>query len=142
MAGISSPDHLKSDVIDTNRSHKGPLIVITTLFFMWGLLSHLNDILSPHLQNIFHLDYFQANIIPFTFFGAYFIMSFPCSFIIKKIGYKNGILVGLVTCAIGSALFYPAANIREFWAFLGALFVLASGITMLQVGANAYVTIL
>lgn len=115
---------------------------LTALFFMWGFLTSLNDILIPHLKAVFDLTYLQASLIQFTFFSAYFIMSIPSGKIIEKIGYKNGVVVGLATAGVGALLFYPAASLPSYGVFLSALFILATGITILQVAANPYVSIL
>lgn len=118
------------------------LTVLTSLFFMWGFITCLNDILIPHLKSIFELNYTQSMLIQFTFFTAYFLVSLPSGMIIEKIGYKRGIVIGLITAGIGCLMFYPAAGERSYALFLTALFVLASGITLLQVSANPYVAIL
>ncbi|MBI5472317.1 MAG: sugar MFS transporter [Ignavibacteriae bacterium] len=118
------------------------LSVLTSLFFMWGFITCLNDILIPHLKAIFSLNYTQAMLIQFTFFTAYAIVSLPSGFLVEKIGYKRGIVIGLVAAGIGCLMFYPAAGTRSYPLFLGALFVLASGITLLQVAANPYVAVL
>jgi MFS transporter, FHS family, L-fucose permease len=122
-------------------SNTAPLIIITILFFMWGLLTSLNDVLIPHLKSIYTLTYVQAMLVQFCFFGAYFIVSLPAGMLIKKIGYQNGVVAGLVIAAAGCALFYPA-SISGYALFLLAFFVLATGITILQVAANPYVTVL
>ncbi|NRA60876.1 MAG: sugar MFS transporter [Psychrobium sp.] len=109
---------------------------------MWGFITCLNDILIPHLKNVFSLNYTQAMLIQFCFFGAYFIMSLPAGYLVKRFGYKRGIVTGLSIASVGCALFYPAAALQRYELFLGALFVLASGITLLQVAANPYVTAL
>jgi FHS family L-fucose permease-like MFS transporter len=119
----------------------GPLIIITTLFFMWGLLTALNDVLIPHLKALYTLSYVQAMLVQFCFFGAYFLVSLPAGMLIKKIGYQHGAVTGLVIAAAGCALFYPASN-SGYALFLLGFFVLASGITILQVAANPYVTVL
>jgi FHS family L-fucose permease-like MFS transporter len=119
-----------------------PLAVLTTLFFMWGFITCLNDIIIPHLKSVFDLNYAQAMLIQFAFFTAYFVVSLPSGLIVNKIGYKNGIIIGLLTAGAGCLLFYPAAGARSYPMFLGALFVLASGITLLQVAANPFVAIL
>jgi len=124
------------------RSYLGPLVALTSLFFMWGLITSLNDILIPHLKAAFTLTYVQATLIQFSFFGAYFVMSLPSGWLVERIGYKRGIVVGLLVAALGCVAFYPAAAAAAYPLFLGALFVLASGITLLQVAANPYVTIL
>lgn len=117
-------------------SYTPALVVLTSLFFMWGLLTSLNDILVPHLKAIFTLNYTQAMLIQFCFFGAYFIMSLPAGFLVEKVGYRLGIVFGLLAAAAGCLGFYPAAVARSYPLFLAALFVLASGITLLQVAAN------
>jgi FHS family L-fucose permease-like MFS transporter len=118
------------------------LVVLTSLFFMWGFITCLNDILIPHLKVVFDLNYTQVMLIQFTFFTAYFIVSLPSGFIVEKVGYKRGIVIGLITAGIGCLMFYPAAGTRSYPIFLSALFVLASGIALLQVSANPYVAIL
>ncbi|TLU66839.1 sugar MFS transporter [Thalassotalea litorea] len=116
------------------------LTSLTSLFFMWGFITCLNDILIPHLKAVFDLSYTQAMLVQFCFFGAYFICSLPSGYLVKKIGYQKGIVVGLVIAALGCLSFYPAASMHSYPVFLLALFILASGITLLQVSANPYVT--
>ncbi|MBI3714035.1 MAG: sugar MFS transporter [Burkholderiales bacterium] len=123
------------------NNHTVPLIIVTVLFFMWGLLTALNDVLIPHLKSLYTLTYVQAMLVQFCFFGAYFVVSWPAGLLIKRIGYQRGAVTGLVIAAGGCALFYPAAE-SGYALFLAAFFVLASGITVLQVAANPYVTIL
>lgn len=118
------------------------LVVLTSLFFMWGFLTSLNDIIIPHLKAVFELNYTKAMLIQFSFFTAYFIVSLPSGWFVERYGYKNGIIVGLLTAAVGCLLFYPAAGERSYTIFLIALFILAAGITLLQVAANPYVAIL
>lgn len=118
------------------------LSAVTTLFFLWGFITSLNDILIPYLKAIFQLSYTQANLINLCFFGAYFLMSIPAGKLVARVGYKRGMLLGFVVAALGAFVFYPAAEQRSYALFLGALFVLASGITLLQVAANPYVAIL
>jgi FHS family L-fucose permease-like MFS transporter len=118
------------------------LIVLTSLFFMWGFITSLNDILIPHLKSIFTLSYVQAMLIQFSFFGAYFVMSVPSGYLVEKLGYRLGIIIGLSTAGVACLGFYPAASMQSYPLFLAALFVLASGITLLQVAANPYVTVL
>ncbi len=122
-------------------NNKTPLIIVTVLFFMWGLLTALNDVLIPHLKAIYQLNYVEAMLVQFCFFGAYFIVSLPAGFLIKRIGYQNGVVTGLFVAAIGCALFYPA-SVSGYSLFLIAFFILASGITILQVAANPFVTVL
>jgi MFS transporter, FHS family, L-fucose permease len=118
------------------------LYALTSLFFMWGLITSLNDILIPHLKGTFQLSYVQAMLVQFCFFGAYFVMSLPAGKLVERIGYQRGIVTGLLTAACGALLFLPAATTHTYGFFLGALFVLASGITLLQVAANPYVAVL
>lgn len=119
-----------------------PFIVVTTLFFMWGFVTVLVDALIPRLRAVFELSYFQAGLVQLAFFGAYLLLSLPGGALITRIGYKRGILVGLATMATGCLLFVPAAGLRVYALFLLALFVLAGGITLLQVAANPYVAAL
>ena len=125
----------------SGASNTMPLVIVTILFFMWGLLTSLNDVLIPHLKSIYTLTYLQAMLVQFCFFGAYFIVSLPAGMLIKKIGYQSGAVTGLLIAAAGCALFYPASK-GGYGLFLFAFFVLASGITILQVAANPYVTVL
>ncbi|MCK8133300.1 sugar MFS transporter [Pseudoalteromonas sp. 2CM28B] len=125
-----------------DKNYGFALTSLTTLFFMWGFITCLNDILIPHLKAVFNLTYVQAMLVQFCFFGAYFLMSLPSGYIVKKLGYKKGIVVGLLIAACGCVLFYPAAALHNYPVFLFALFVLASGITLLQVSANPYVSLL
>jgi FHS family L-fucose permease-like MFS transporter len=122
-------------------SNTMPLVVVTMLFFMWGLLTSLNDVLIPHLTAVYMLSYVQAMCVQFSFFGAYFIVSVPAGLLIRRIGYQCGAVAGLVVAAAGCGLFYPAAT-GGYALFLLAFFVLAGGITILQVAANPYVTAL
>ncbi len=123
-------------------SYRGALAVVTTLFFMWGFLTCLNDILVPHLKSIFELNYRQVMLIQFAFFGAYFLFSIPSAKVIDWIGYQRSMVVGLLAMGLGAFLFVPAAAVPSYPLFLMALIVLAAGITCLQVAANPYVTVL
>src|SRR5262249_22576630 len=127
-------------------SHAGnytqPLAIVTTLFFMWGFLTSLNDILVPHLKSIFDLSYTHVMLIQFAFFSAYFLFSIPWSRVVNSIGYQKTMVVGLLTMAAGGILFVPAASVPSFPLFLTALMILAAGITGLQVAANPYVIVL
>ncbi len=118
------------------------LVSLTSLFFMWGFITCLNDILIPYLKGMFDLSYTQAMLIQFCFFGAYFIVSLPAGALVSRLGYKKGIVTGLSIASLGCLLFYPAAEIGIYAVFLLALFVLATGITILQVSANPYVSAL
>jgi FHS family L-fucose permease-like MFS transporter len=124
------------------KDYSGALAMVTTLFFFWGFVTVLNDILVPHLKNIFDLNYTKVMLIQFAFFSAYFIFSIPAAKIIDAIGYKRTMVSGLVTMGVGALLFYPAASVPSYPLFLGALMVLAGGITLLQVAANPYVAVL
>jgi FHS family L-fucose permease-like MFS transporter len=142
MAVSSQPTNIGDRTSNNNTNYGPALVVLTSLFFMWGFITCLNDILIPHLKAIFDLNYTQVMLVQFTFFTAYAIISLPSGMLVEKIGYKTGIIIGLLTAAAGTALFYPAAGYRSYGIFLFALFVLASGITLLQVAANPYVAIL
>ena len=121
------------------QNNTGALIIVTVLFFMWGLLTSLNDVLIPHLRSIYTLTYVQAMLVQFCFFGAYAIVSLPAGMLIKKIGYQRGVVAGLLIAAAGCAMFYPAST-GSYALFLLSFFILAAGITVLQVAANPYVT--
>jgi FHS family L-fucose permease-like MFS transporter len=125
-----------------NKNYTFALTSLTSLFFMWGFITCLNDILIPHLKAIFDLSYSQAMLVQFCFFSAYFLVSIPAGKIVKKVGFQKGIVFGLIVAAIGCFAFYPAAAMHSYPVFLMALFILASGITILQVSANPYVSIL
>ena len=118
------------------------LAVATTLFFMWGFLTSLNDVLIPHLKAVFELNYTRAMLVQFAFYGAYFLMSLPAGRLVAHLGYKKGIIAGLLIAAVGALGFWPSAALRTYEAFLASLFVLATGITVLQVAANPYVALL
>ncbi len=131
------------------KSNTLAFVILTGLFFMWGFMTVLNDILIPYLKGVFDLNHTEAMLIQFAFFGAYFIGSLIYFLIsikygdpISKIGYKNGIIAGLLISSIGSALFYPAANFLMYGFFLAALFIMGLGFTLLQIAANPYVAIL
>jgi FHS family L-fucose permease-like MFS transporter len=124
------------------NSNQFALVSLTSLFFMWGFITCLNDILIPHLKGVFNLSYTQAMLIQSCFFGAYFLVSLPAGYIVKKLGFQKGIVSGLLVAAIGCLAFYPAAALLSYPMFLLALFILASGITILQVSANPFVSLL
>jgi len=131
------------------QTYRGPFAIMTVLFFMWGFMTVFNDILIPRFKDAFTLDYFHAMLVQFAFFGAYFIGSllyFAISVVIgdpiARLGYKNGVVIGLLISALGSALFFPAATFLSYPLFLAALFVVGLGFAMLQIAANPYVTIL
>jgi len=118
------------------------MAMVTTLFFMWGFLTCLNDILIPHLKSIFDLNYAEVMLVQFAFFSAYFVFSFPSGKIIDFFGYKKAMVAGLVTMGIGAIMFVPAAAVPSFPLFLAALITLAAGMTILQTSANPYVAVL
>src|SRR6202034_1044419 len=121
--------------------YRGALITVTTLFFMWGFLTALNDILVPHIKPIFDLNYKQVILVQFTFFSAYFLFSIPSGMLIDRVGYKRAMVTGLAIMSFGAAMFVPAAKAPSFPLFLAALLALGAGITLLQVAANPYVTV-
>lgn len=124
------------------KSHRLSFILLTTLFFLWGFITVLVDSLVPRLREVFELSYGMIGFLQSAFFVAYFIISLPAGWLISKVGYKKGIVIGLLTMATGCLLFYPAASERIFAVFLLAFFTLAGGITILQVAANPYVAVL
>jgi FHS family L-fucose permease-like MFS transporter len=146
MAGLDMPVRSapmqETSAMTTAVNYTRPLAIVTTLFFMWGFLTSLNDILVPHLKSIFELTYARAMLIQFAFFSAYFLFSMPWSRIVNAIGYQKTMVAGLLGMAVGALLFVPAASFASFALFLGALIVLAAGITGLQVAANPYVVVL
>jgi FHS family L-fucose permease-like MFS transporter len=127
---------------ESPKNYAGPLAILTTLFFMWGSLTSLNDVLIPYVQHVFKIRLAASMLIQTAFFSAYFIFSIPASKIIDWIGYKKAIVVGLFTMVVACLAFYPAARIPSFPFLLAALIILATGITILQVAANPYVAIL
>ncbi len=131
-----------STTSDPGSTNYRAMAMVTTLFFMWGFLTSLNDILVPHLKSIFELNYTRVMFINSAFFGSYFVFAIPSGKLIEWIGYKRTMVVGLLIMAAGALLFVPAANVPSFQLFLGALIVLAAGVTALQVAANPYVTVL
>ncbi|MBI2602124.1 MAG: MFS transporter [Deltaproteobacteria bacterium] len=124
------------------RNRQTAFIAVTALFFLWGFITCLNDILIPHLKSIFSLNYTDAMLVQFAFFSAYFFFSLPAGYIVKRFGYPNGLMIGLVTAGVGALTFYPASLLHSYGVFLAALFILACGITLLQVSANPYATAL
>jgi MFS transporter, FHS family, L-fucose permease len=144
-----SPVHSISSASSTKRNYNTPLVTLILLFFMWGFITCMNDILIPHLKSLFNLSYYKSMLVQFCFFGAYFIGSvvyFVISYFngdpINKIGYKNGLILGLIISAVGCLLFLPASSYVVYELFLLALFVLGLGFTLLQIAANPYVAML
>ncbi len=127
---------------DAGTKYGGALAMVTTLFFMWGFMTSLNDILIPHLKSIFELNYTKVMLVQFAFFTTYALLGIPSGKVVEWIGYKRTMVLGLVTAGIGALLFIPAGKVPSYPLFLGALIVLAAGITALQVSANPYVTVL
>jgi FHS family L-fucose permease-like MFS transporter len=150
MASISSSSPAAtSSATGNGQTYRGPFTIMTVLFFMWGFMTVWNDILIPRFKEAFTLNYFQAMLVQFAFFGAYatgglvyYIISMTSGDPINKIGYKNGVIIGLLIAAAGSALFFPAAQMTSYPFFLLALFIVGLGFAMLQIAANPYVTIL
>jgi MFS transporter, FHS family, L-fucose permease len=142
MAIVTPGNSTAATSTETPSSYAAPLAVVTTLFFMWGFLTCLNDILVPHLKSIFDLNYRQVMLVQFAFFGAYFLFSIPSAKVIDWIGYQRSMVLGLLIMGLGAFLFVPAASAPSYPLFLFALIVLAAGITCLQVAANPYVTVL
>ena len=128
--------------IEAAANYVGPLAILTTLFFMWGSLTSLNDVLIPYAQHVFKIELAASMLIQTAFFSAYFVFSLPAAKIIDWIGYKKAIVVGLLTMVVACLGFFPAAKIPSFPFFLAALILLATGITILQVAANPYVAVL
>lgn len=128
--------------IDQNRNYTAPMVIMTALFFMIGFITVFNDVLIPSLKLVFDLKPWQATLIQFCFFGAYGIMAYPSGEIIKRVGYKKGLMIGLATMGIGLLLFVPASMVVSYAFFLFALFVVASGLTILQVAINPYMSVL
>ncbi|MEO8590243.1 MAG: sugar MFS transporter [Flavobacteriales bacterium] len=135
--------------MDQQRTSTPPLVVLTTLFFMWGFMTVMNDVLIPHWKEVFHLNYSQSLLVQFCFFGAYFVGSLIYFLLsatsgdpIQRIGYKRGSIIGLLISAAACGLFIPASYAHSYAGFLGALFVLGLGFTMLQIAANPFVAII
>ena len=128
--------------MNNDKTYRNAFILVTTLFFTWGFLTVLVDSPISRFREIFTLSYFESGLVQFAFFGAYFLLSIPAGYILTRIGYQKGIILGLITMAIGCFLFYPAASLRMFGLFMLGYFILAGGMTILQVAANPYVAAL
>lgn len=126
----------------TERRYLTPLVLVTSLFFLWAIGVNLNDILIQHMKKAFGLTDFQSSLIQSAFFGGYFLAALPAGWLIERLGYKRGILAGLLICSTGAFLFVPAASVRIYGFFLFALFIMACGQSVLEVAANPYVTTL
>lgn len=127
---------------DPNKSYLVPFILVTSLFFLWGIANSMNGTLIKHFQTALDLNRAQAGIVDSAFYIGYFVMALPAAFLMNRIGYKKGILIGLLLYAGGAFLFYPAAEMRLYSFFLFALFVIACGLAFLETAANPYVTVL
>ncbi|PRZ25275.1 L-fucose:H+ symporter permease [Flavobacterium granuli] len=139
---FSEDSDQKKKLANETKNWMFPFILVTSLFFFWGFVHNLDPILIPHLRKAFSLSDLQSSLVDSAVFIAYFVMALPAGYIMRKYGYKSGILIGLILFGIGSILFVPAANSLQYIYFLGALFVIACGLTFLETAANPYVTIL
>ena len=140
---LSSPSNGQNpNVFNEKKNWMFPFILVTSLFFFWGFVHNLDPILIPHLRKAFNLSDLQSSLIDSSVFIAYFVMALPAGYIMRKYGYKSGIMIGLILFGIGSILFVPATNSLQYIYFLGALFIIACGLTFLETAANPYVTIL
>ena len=130
---------VSTNIAATRVSKTGfAFILVTSLFFLWGFSNNLNPILIPHLKKSFTLTTTQSTLVDFAVYIAYFLMALPAGFVMKKFGYKIGIITGLMFFSIGAYLFIPAANTQSYTFFLFALFVIASGLSFLETAANPY----
>ncbi len=127
---------------NAKRTYLFPFILVTSLFFLWGFAYGLLDVLNKHFQLALNITKARSTLLQAAYFGGYFIMAIPAGTIMKKYGYRYGVIIGLLLYAIGAFLFYPAANIKSFDFFLFALFVIACGLTCLETAANPYITVL
>jgi FHS family L-fucose permease-like MFS transporter len=142
MAIPSQTAPLASTGQNSKSNYLFPFILVTSLFFFWGFVHNLDPVLMPHLKKTFRLNYVQTSLVDFSVFIAYFAMALPAGFVMRRYGFKAGIILGLCLFALGCFLFLPAASTRQYPFFLGALFVVASGLTFLETAANPYATIL
>jgi MFS transporter, FHS family, L-fucose permease len=143
MAGtLTSTNNSASISNEPVKTNYGAMAMVTTLFFAWGFLTCLNDILIPHLKGLFDLNYTKAMLVQFAFFASYCAFAYPSAKIIDFLGYKRAMVIGLCTMGLGAILFVPAASVPSYPLFLGALIILAAGMTILQTSANPYVAVL
>jgi FHS family L-fucose permease-like MFS transporter len=142
MTANPKQEAVNESVSNGNKKWLFPFILVTSLFFFWGFVHNLDPILIPHLRKAFNLSDLESSLIDSSVFIAYFAMALPAGYVMRKYGYKSGILIGLVLFGLGSILFVPAANSLQYIYFLGALFIIACGLTFLETAANPYVTIL
>lgn len=141
MQNITTEQSTKASS-ERRRGYLFPLILVTSLFFFWGFVHNLDPVLIPHLRKAFQLTDLESSLVDFSIFIAYFLMAIPAGNVMRKYGYKSGIIFGLCLFALGAFLFIPAANTQMYIFFLGALFVIACGLAFLETAANPYVTIL
>jgi FHS family L-fucose permease-like MFS transporter len=141
MPGIASPT-IANQSTGTGKKMLLPFILVTSLFFFWGFVHNLDPILIPHLRKAFLLNDLQSSLVDSAVFIAYFLMALPAGYVMRKFGFKSGILLGLLFFGIGCFLFIPAADTRQYSFFLGALFIIACGLTFLETAANPYATVL
>lgn len=127
---------------ENGKSYLIPFILVTSLFFLWGFAHSLLDVLNKHFQDILHVSKAQSGLVQAAVYGGYFLMAVPAGMLMKRFGYKKGIIFGLLLYAFGAFLFYPAVHIQTFWSFLIALFIIALGLTCLETAANPYSTVL
>jgi MFS transporter, FHS family, L-fucose permease len=139
LKNVSAPGYAE-DI--ATRTDTRAMTVAAVVFFSFGFLTCLNDVISPHLKSIFFLDYSQMQNVPFYFFSSYFVFSYPAGKIVEKLGYKKATVTGLLVMALGALGFLPAAQFASFSMFLAALVVLAGGMTIVQVAMNPYVTVI
>ena len=142
MSHSTTTNFTTSDAAKSDKGYLFPLILVTSLFFFWGFVHNLDPVLIPHLRKAFQLSVFESTLVDSSVFIAYFLLALPAGYIMRKYGYKSGIIVGLILFAIGCLLFIPAANTAKYIFFLGALFIIACGLTFLETAANPYVTVL
>ncbi|HWR15732.1 MAG TPA: sugar MFS transporter [Terriglobales bacterium] len=142
MPSINTAAAPQSATVAAPQTNRGAMAMVTSLFFMWGFITCLNDILIPHLKSIFDLNYTRAMLVQFSWFGAYFLFSYPSAKIIDAIGYKKSMVTGLVVMGAGTLFFIPAAQAASYGQFLAAIIIVAAGMTLLQTSANPYVAIL
>jgi FHS family L-fucose permease-like MFS transporter len=144
MAGgsLSTPTATLTESLKGKQNYTAAFGIVTSLFFMWAVAVNMNDVLIPHLKKACDLTDFESSLIQTAFFGAYFLMALPAGWIMKRVGYGKGIIIGLAISALGVLLFYPAAETRVYGFFLAALFIMACGSATLEVAANPYVSVL
>ena len=118
------------------------MILIVMLFYLWGVANNLNDILIPQFRKVFTLGDLQSGLVQFAFYLGYFLLALPASLVMRRYGYKAAVIIGLLLYGLGALLFWPAAQLREYGFFLGALFVIASGLAFLETAANPLMTVL